>query len=68
MGGGMTIGKTVIPGAQTQAAAPVAVIGALPDAPLAMPKQRLDGADPLGRAVWAALIRPLLVRTGRSEG
>jgi hypothetical protein len=48
--------------------AAVATVGALPDAPLAMPKQRLEGASPLGRGVWAALIRPLFARTGRSEG
>jgi hypothetical protein len=61
----MTTSTEHAPGAQ--AVAPVAAIGALPDAPLAMPKQRLD-ASPPGRGVWAALIRSLFARTGRSEG
>jgi hypothetical protein len=46
----------------------VARIGALPDAPLAMPKQRLDRPALSARSILAALLRPLLARTRRSEG
>jgi hypothetical protein len=54
--------------AEVQVALTDAQIGAPPDAPLAMPKQRLDRPVPSGRGIWAALLRPFLARTGRSEG
>ena len=53
---------------ETEVAALVEQIGALPDAPLAMPKQRLETARPPGRGWLAGLVRPLFARTGRSEG
>lgn len=60
----MTLGLEPDTGVQAGAA----VTGALPDAPLAMPKQRLERASPFGHGVRAALIRPFFARTGRSEG
>jgi hypothetical protein len=53
---------------EVQPAVTAAQIGALPDAPLAMPKQRLDHPALSGRGIWAALLRPFLARAGRSEG
>ena len=53
---------------EAQVAGPVVQIDALPDAPLAMPKQRLDGLAPPGGGVRAALQRLLFARPGRSEG
>ncbi len=44
-----------------------AQVGALPDAPLAMPKQRLDHPA-LSGGILALLLRPFLTRTGRTEG
>lgn len=43
-------------------------IGALPDAPLAMPKQRLEADRPFGLRLVGGLLRPLFARTGRSGG
>lgn len=53
---------------EVQVSAAVSQIGKLPDAPLAMPKQRLDRAVPPGRGVLIALLRPFFARAGRSEG
>lgn len=53
---------------EAKGAAPASLIGVLPDAPLAMPKQRLDRTAPVGRGLWTALLRPFFARTGRSEG
>jgi hypothetical protein len=43
-------------------------IGALPDAPLAMPKQRLEADRPSALRLMGGLVRPLFARTGRSRG
>jgi hypothetical protein len=62
----MNVGSDFV--SEAQVTAQVALIGALPDAPLAMPKQRLEPRVPLGRRLQASLIWPFPARTGRSEG
>ncbi len=43
----------------------VAQIGALPDAPLAMPKQRLEPVGEVGSGLISALLRPFAARASR---
>jgi hypothetical protein len=49
-------------------AGPPEETGALPDAPLAMPKQRLEPERPQAFGLLTGMLRPFFARAGRSRG